>query len=170
MSAYEISSIIPLWLDGKEVTTTSTFDVISPVDNKVVHKSSAASSEDAIKAIESSQKAFESWSQTKPTERRDIFLRAAEIFKKRKQELHEYAEAETGLPEMVSNTGFDLAYQNCIEIAGLVNAVHGEIIPSTEPGKSALMFKEPYGVILSIGPWNSPYVLGFRACLQPLAM
>ncbi|KAJ5982629.1 vanillin dehydrogenase [Penicillium sp. IBT 35674x] len=142
----------------------------SPVDRKVKHKSSAASSEDAIKAIESAQKAFESWSQTKPTERRDIFLRAAEILIKRKQESHSYAAAETGLPELVSNTGFNLTYQSCIEIAGLINAIRGEVIPSTGQGSSALMYKEPYGVILSIGPWNSPYVLGFRAVLQPLAM
>ena len=39
-----------------------------------------------------------------------------------------------------------------------------------DEGKSAMIFREPYGVILSITPWNAPYILGLRACLAPLAM
>ncbi|GAM36622.1 hypothetical protein TCE0_018r05846 [Talaromyces pinophilus] len=33
-----------------------------------------------------------------------------------------------------------------------------------------MVLQEPYGVVLSVAPWNAPYALGFRACLAPLAM
>ena len=37
------SSTVPLWLDGKEVTTGTTFDVISPVSNRKLYSCAGAS-------------------------------------------------------------------------------------------------------------------------------
>ena len=36
-------------------------------------------------------------------------------------------------------------------------------------GQSALILKEPYGVIFGIAPWNAPYILGFRAISYAIA-
>jgi acyl-CoA reductase-like NAD-dependent aldehyde dehydrogenase len=66
---------------------------------------------------------------------------------------------------------FNLAVEGCKTIAGLLPAAIRGVVPTpSEEGKSAMVLREPYGVILSIAPWNAPYVLGFRACLGPLAM
>lgn len=170
ISAFDNSSTIPLWLDGKQVTSDITFDIVSPVDHKTLYKCSAASEQDALKAIASAEKAFQSWSQTKPSVRRDIFLRAADIFAKRKPELGHYSHTETGAPESMFDFNWNLAYQSCKDVAGLIQAMHGDIIDTSDDNMNALLFKEPYGVVLGIGPWNAPYVLGLRACLQPLAM
>ena len=61
---FDSSSTVPLHIDGKEVTTDTTFDVTSPVDGKVDWKSSSANEKDALKAVESAQKAFKTWSKT----------------------------------------------------------------------------------------------------------
>ena len=55
-------------------------------------------------------------------------------------------------------------------MAGLVSAVKGDVINPSDEGKSAMLIREPYGVVLSIAPWNAPYVLGFRSVVGPLAM
>ena len=170
-SSFNTSSTIPLWLDGKEVTLSSTFDVVSPVDHKTLYKASSGSDEDALKAIASAEKAFKTWSKTKPNERRDVFLRAAEGFKKRKDELYQYAKTETGAADGMFAFEHNLAYQACLSVAGLIQVASTASAPVVaEEGTSALIVKEPYGVILGIAPWNAPYVLGLRACLQPLAM
>jgi acyl-CoA reductase-like NAD-dependent aldehyde dehydrogenase len=170
-SNFNSSSTIPLWLDGKEVTPSSTFDVISPLDQKTLYKASSASEEDALKAIASAEKAAKAWGKTKPNERRDIFLRAAEGFKKRKDELHQYSRTETGAAESMFSFEHNLAYQACLSVAGLIQVATTSSSPVVaEEGSSALIIKEPYGVVLGIAPWNAPYVLGLRACLQPLAM
>ncbi|OQN95057.1 hypothetical protein B0A48_18884, partial [Cryoendolithus antarcticus] len=128
--ALPFGSTIPLWLEGKEITTSTTYDVISSAAGKVLYKSSYASVQDAENAIRSAQMAFELWSQTKPSVRRNILLRAAGILDERNERAALYC----------------------------------------KNGKSAMVLREPYGVVLSIAPWNAPYMLALRACLGPLAM
>lgn len=169
-SKFNTSSTIPLWLDGKEVTTTTTFDVISPIDQQKLYKCSSASEQDVQAAIASAEKAFPVWSQTKPNVRRDIFLRAADDFAKRRDEFWQYSHTETGAPESMFAFEFGLASNACKDVAGLIGAVQGTIPTSVEEGMTALQIREPYGVCLGIAPWNAPNVLGLRSCLQPLAM
>jgi acyl-CoA reductase-like NAD-dependent aldehyde dehydrogenase len=165
------SSGIPLWLDGREVITESTFEVISPNTGKPIYKSSSASVADAEKAIESAAASQEAWAATKPSVRRDVFLRAAEGFLKRRDELYKITQEETGAAESMFDFEFNLAVEGCKNIAGLIPVATRGIVPTpSEDGKSAIVIREPYGVVLSIAPWNAPYVLGLRACLGPLAM
>lgn len=169
--AFDASSTIPLWLDGKPVTLSSTFDVVSPVDQKTIYKCSSADEEDVQKAIASAEKAFKTWSKTKPDFRRDIFLRAADEFKRRRDEMRHYSYTETGAAESMFAFEHNLAYEACKSIAGLIQVASTSSMPVVgEEGMNAILLKEPYGVVLGIAPWNAPYVLGLRACLQPLAM
>ena len=169
-SRFDTSSTIPFWLDGKEVKASKTFEVTSPVDHKVLYNASSASESDVDAALKSAEKAFKSWSKTKPAFRRDIFLKAAEIIAKRKEELQHYSHTETGAAAEFFGFEFALACDAFKAIAGLISSVQGSIPTPAEDGSSAMMFREPYGVVLAIAPWNAPYVLGLRSCLQPLAM
>ncbi|OAP60067.1 hypothetical protein AYL99_05069 [Fonsecaea erecta] len=170
-SAFNVDSTIPLWLNGQQVALPETFDVISSQNQKVLYKCSSASEADVERAVASAQEAFKYWSQTKPNFRRDIFLRAADIFEKRKQELGHYSQTETGaLPSMFS-LEHSLAADACRSIAGLIQvAIASTVLTPAEHGSNAITVKQPYGVVLAISPWNVPNVLGLRACLQPLAM
>ena len=89
-------SPIPLWRDGQQVTTSKTFDVVSPLTDKVLYQSSAASADDALAAVAAAEKAFPEWSRTKPGHRRDLFLKAAEELVRRKDDLWHFCSTETG--------------------------------------------------------------------------
>jgi acyl-CoA reductase-like NAD-dependent aldehyde dehydrogenase len=109
---------------------------------------------DALTAVESAQKAFQSWKKTKPTARRDIFLEAAKIVEKRGEELGKYMMDETAASEFWGS-GFNvpLAVDMLKDVAGRIPSIQGSVpIPGAE-GKSAMVWKEPYGVILGIAPW-----------------
>ena len=168
--ALPFGSTVPLWLEGKEITTSTTYDVIAPATGKILYKSSSASVQDAENAIQSAQVAFESWSQTKPSVRRDVLLRAADILAKRKEQLFTVVNQETGAVASMFDFEFNLSIEACKTTAGLISAVRGSVPTPSENGKSAMVLREPYGVVLSIAPWNAPYILGLRACLGPLAM
>ena len=167
---FSATGVIPLWLDGKEIETRVNYDVISPVTGQVLYKSCSASVDDAQAALDSASRAFDSWSQTKPSLRRDILLRAADGLVKRKDELFKLSSDETGAADSMFGFEFNLAVEACKTVAGLISAVQGSVPTPMDGGKSAIVLREPYGVVLSIAPWNAPYILGLRACLGPLAM
>lgn len=168
-AAFNPSSVVPLFLDGKQVTTDATFDVVSPLDHKTCWKCSSASVDDVQKAVASSEKAFKKWSKTKPAARREIFIKAAQLLKQKEEEALLYSSTETGAPESMFRFEFGLAYDSCLTLAGLIPTVQGTVPTLGEEGKSAMMLREPYGVCLGIAPWNAPHVLGMRACLAPIA-
>ena len=89
--------IIPLWRDGVQADNTAkTFDIISPLTDKVLYKSAAASKDDALAAVDAAEKAFPAWSKTKPGHRRDLLLKAAEELVRRKEDLWWFCKNETG--------------------------------------------------------------------------
>lgn len=170
-SRWSRESTIPFWLDGKEVTSEAGFDVISPLDHQVLYQCASASEQNVANAISSAQKAFRTWSQTKPKARQDIFLRAAEGFRQRRDEFRHYSYTETGGAEAMFAFEHNAAYEMCKSVAGLIQVATESSSPVVDAdNSSALVLKEPYGVVLAIAPWNAPNVLGLRSFLQPLAM
>lgn len=162
-------SPVPLWIAGKEVTTSTTFDVFSPNDGKKLWSSCSASPKEAVHAVEAAQTALKTWRKTKPAEIRKIFLKVADIFEARQEELSKYMMEETGaLPPF---TGFNLTVtaENFRDVAGRAAQILGAIPQTGTPGQAAFLFKEPYGVNFGIAPWNAPYILGTRAFLYALA-
>lgn len=157
-SAFDPSSAVPLFLDGKEITTDVTFEIVSPNDSKVCWKASSASEQDALNAIASAEKAFKSWSKTKPATRRDIFLKAAQLLKEKEEEAYIYSNTETGAAQSMFGFEFGLAIEGLLTIAGLIPSVQGAVMTPSEDNKSAIMLREPYGVCLGIAPWNAPHV------------
>ena len=85
-----LSGPVPLWIAGQEVTTSTTFDVVSPSNSEKVWSSSSCSTKEAVQAVEAAQKAFLKWRKVKPAEVRKILLKAADILEERKEELMQY--------------------------------------------------------------------------------
>ena len=63
-------------------------------------------------------------------------------------------EIETGATETQSKyVNLLSSIEQLRDVAGRIVTVTGNILVPAEEGKSALMYKEPYGVILGIVPW-----------------
>lgn len=148
-----IPDIVPLIIGGKDVVGSNKFPVRNPADGKVIWEAGGASVTEAAQAVEVAQEAFPAWSKVKPAARRDIFLKAADLFAKRKDELAQYQTEETGADPRFVEWILNLTVDNLKEVAGKCSAVVGSIPFSTEEGRGAFVLKEPYGVILGIAPW-----------------
>ena len=145
---------VPIWINGKEETLSSTFDVINPSTGKPIWKSSSASKEDAKRAVDAAQAAFPAWRKTKSTVRRDIFLKAADILESRAEAYGEYMQLETG-SEAGFSTHFNIPTSVSMlrDIAGRIITITNYMPECAEEGRSAMVLKEPYGVVLGIAPW-----------------
>ena len=146
--------VVPNWIDGKEEQGSSTFDVITPHDNKPCWKAAGTSIEDAVRAIESSQTAFRSWSSTKPAIRTKILLRAADILETKAEYYAGFMATEMGAEQGVAQFFVvPLAVAMLRDIAGRVSTICGTVPVCQGEGTSAMIYKEPYGVVLGIVPW-----------------
>lgn len=149
-----MTETVPLVINGKEEVPSATFDVISPYTNSPCWTAAAATKEDAVRAVESADAAFPAWSQTKPTARRDILLKAAEILEERLETNAEYMRTEMGA-DVGASQGFvvPLAIRMLRDVAGRITSICGSVPVVEAEGQSAMVIKEPYGVILGIVPW-----------------
>ncbi|KAI5363669.1 Putative aldehyde dehydrogenase domain, aldehyde/histidinol dehydrogenase [Septoria linicola] len=153
---------VPLWRNGEQIQTTNSFDL----------KASSASVDECNAAVDAAQKAFPAWSKTKPGHRRDLFLKAAEEMVRRKDELWHFANQEVASTDMYFAFDFNDALESLKSCAGLIAAASSQgFIPDIlDENRSAMVVKEPYGVVVAIAPWNCPCILGLRSFLGPLAM
>ncbi|KAB8232261.1 hypothetical protein ETB97_001748 [Aspergillus alliaceus] len=161
--------IIPLIVNNESVVTETIFDVHNPATGQVVDRCASASVDDANRAVAAAKAAFPAWSKTKPYDRRDILMRAADIMLSRREELIKYQMEETGAGRLFVERTFELGARFIKDFAARIPSIEGSVPSVSEDGECAMIIKEPYGVVLGIAPWNAPYILGTRSIALPLA-
>lgn len=144
---------VPFVINGEEHYPEKSFDVTNPATGKVVHKGGAASEADAFAAVDAAAKAFKTWRNTIPRERRDIFLKAGEIMQGRREELARYMMDETGCTRSWADFNLDVARDFIIDVAGRIATLVGMIPATQDENTGAYVLKEPFGVVLAIAPW-----------------
>jgi benzaldehyde dehydrogenase (NAD) len=164
-------SDMSMLINGLKVTAEkgATFERRNPLDGTVATRAPAASAADAVMAVEAAAEAFKTWSETGPSERRALLLKAAEKLEAKTPEFIQAVPAETGATAMWAGFNVMLAAGMIREAAALTTQVSGEVIPSDVPGSLAMGIRQPAGVVLGIAPWNAPIILGTRAIATPLA-
>lgn len=147
-------SVVPLLIGGQEESGPATFDVVSPYTGETCWSATAATEQDAVRAVNAAAAALPAWSQTKPAARRDILLRAADILESRLEENAACMRTEMGADVGASQYFVvPLSIRMLREIASRITSICGSVPTVEEDGQSAIVFKEPIGVVLGIVPW-----------------
>ena len=152
----------------QDAAADRTFERLHPLSGDLVTRAAAASTSDALNAVESAAKAFQTWSLTGPSERRAILLKAADIMERRTPELIEAMGSEVGAAPLWAGFNGFLTANLLREAAGLATQIQGETIPTDKPGTLSMTVRVPAGVVLSMAPWNGAGVLAARAIAYPL--
>ncbi|HEY8907374.1 MAG TPA: aldehyde dehydrogenase, partial [Rhodoferax sp.] len=162
---------LSMLINGQNVDAENgaTFERHNPLDGSVATRAPAASPVDAVKAADAAAQAFKSWSQTGPSERRMLLLKAADALEAQTPQFIDAVAAETGASGMWAGFNVHLAAGMLREAASLTTQISGEVIPSDVPGSLAMGVRQPAGVVLGMAPWNAPIILGVRAIATPLA-
>lgn len=149
--------IVPMWLNGAEIEGTYQFPVCSPKSGPSLYRAAGASEDDALRAAQGCQDAFAAWSASSLSRRRDIFLRAAEVFCARKEECWQALRDETAAERDFFEITFQQVIDMCKDVAGRVGNIAGYIPRSEDADRHAHVIKVPYGVVLGIAPWYECY-------------
>ena len=142
------------YIDGAWVNpvTPKTRPVVNPATEQPMYDIAMGSAADVDKAVAAARRAFETFSQTSREERVALLTRVVEIYKSRTQDLGAAISDEMGAP---------LAFAEKFQVgAGLGHIVATLDILKTynfeEPIGSAMVVREPVGVVGMITPWNWP--------------
>ncbi|HEY6013611.1 MAG TPA: aldehyde dehydrogenase family protein, partial [Candidatus Limnocylindrales bacterium] len=86
------------YIDGAWVPSADgrTFEDVNPYTGQVIGTVAAATRDDARRAIEAASAAFPAWAATPPAVRQRIFLAAADILERRRDEVVGLLATETG--------------------------------------------------------------------------
>ena len=159
-----------LYIGGAWVPSAGggTFEDVNPFTGEVLGTVAAATREDARRAIEVASAAFPGWAATPPAARQRIFLAAADILERRRDEVVGLLATETGC-----TFGFAMFQMGFVpglfrQAAGLAYSPVGQVIPSDVPGTFAMGIRRPVGVVAAISPWNAALILSARSIAAPL--
>ncbi|KAL8286470.1 hypothetical protein RQP46_004487 [Phenoliferia psychrophenolica] len=158
---------VPLFINGLEVTSNETITYSHAVAG-VVGSVSVCTAELLEQAITTSKAAFRGWADTPAAQRRDIINKFGDLMVAKQDFFAKIYEKETPVEHMVTFTDFQYTLGHIREAASICTQIKGDI-PTTLDNSLALVLREPYGVVLSLTPYNFALTLTLRAILYPLA-
>ena len=143
------------YIDGEWVkpnNSSSTMDVINPATEEVVGRIALGDSTDVDRAVTAAARAFESYGETTAGERIELLEKIVATYKSRYDEIAETISSEMGAPLVLAQKA-----QAAMCLAHFQQAIETLTNYKFEEQRgSALIRKEPIGVVGMITPWNWP--------------
>ena len=133
--------------------------VINPATEETIDEVTSASSDQVEAAVASSKAAFKQWKKTPAPERGEMMHALSAWMIEHTEELATTLTHEGGKP-LVENRDEMGWSASCLDFYAEIGRLErGRIVPSGEEGQLSLVFKEPFGVVAAIVPWNYPILL-----------
>jgi len=118
------------------------FDRKDPMTGKVATPAAAVTVADVDKVVEAAAKAFESWSETGPSARRALLLKAADLMESRTGDFVKLMLEETGVTAPWAGFNVHLAAGILRKAAALTTQNTGEVIPSDKAGILSMAIRQ----------------------------
>jgi betaine-aldehyde dehydrogenase len=147
------------FINGSHVAAKSgeTLDIINPANGEVYATSSVSNESDVDTAYKAADKAFETWSQTTPSERQLALFRIADALEARAEEMADVESRNTGKPRSTL-----VEYEVMVSVdqirffAGAARNLEGRATAEYAKDHTSSIRREPIGVIGQVTPWNYP--------------
>ncbi|MFZ9465857.1 MAG: NAD-dependent succinate-semialdehyde dehydrogenase [Burkholderiaceae bacterium] len=153
-----------LYIDGEFIAGggRKEQDVVNPANGRVIGKLPHASKEDLDRALQSAQKAFESWKKSSPLERSRILRKVAELTRERSKDIGRNITLDMGKPLADAIGEVVSCSEHCEWHAEECRRIYGRVIPPRLPNVRQMVLREPIGVCAAFTPWNFPYNQAIR--------
>ncbi len=161
----QLGRTYPLYIDGRDVTTDATLDSVNPADpGQVVGKVCQAGQREAEKALDTAERALQTWRDVDPSQRAQYLVKAAALARQRIFEYSAWQVFEEGKQ-------WAQAYNDVAEGIDFLEYYAREMIRLGEPqdngsyaSESNVCFYQPKGVAVVIAPWNFPFAIACGMC------
>ncbi|KIX09776.1 uncharacterized protein Z518_00857 [Rhinocladiella mackenziei CBS 650.93] len=158
-----------LFINGKFVESSdgNTFPLRSPTTREVIAEVHEASEQDTDAAVAAAKVAFPAWSALSPAERGGYMKKLAALLHQSGKELSYLEAISMGRPisTYFDNHAAASTFEHYAEVGYEVQGVSS----LNTPGFVNMTFKQPYGVVAAIIPWNVPLVFFANKAAPALA-
>lgn len=153
-----------MFVDGEWIPAQAneTYDVINPATSENIARVPKGRPEDGKRAVDAARDAFDKgrWPRMSPGERANMILKLAEFIE---QDIDRLALLETlqqGKPIKLSRDGdFAFAVDNVRFFAGAARCLEGRASGEYNGVATSIIRREPVGVVVTITPWNYPFLM-----------
>jgi 5-carboxymethyl-2-hydroxymuconic-semialdehyde dehydrogenase len=144
-------------INGKSVSSASTFDTINPATQQVLAQVAACGAQEVNAAVAAAKAAFPAWAATPATERAKIMRKLGDLIAAHVPEIATMETNDCG--QVIAQTGKQLiprAADNFYYFAEMCTRVDGHTYPT--PTHLNYTLFHPVGVCALVSPWNVPFM------------
>ena len=147
---------------------SASYRTISPVDGSVYAERRYTTDQEIARALEAAEAAQRDWAKTPVAERAEICSKAVDAFVSEAAQHAEELAWQMGRPVRFGKSevaGFEERARYMIEIA---EAALGPVEVGEKAGFVRYIKREPLGLVLTVAPWNYPYLTAVNSVMPAL--
>ena len=144
-----------LFINGKWRKTKNDLPVINPATEEEIGRLPCAGREDLDDVLASAEIGHKIWSRTGPRDRSDIIMKAAELMRKRQEQIAHAITIENGKPLQQARMEVIRGAEFFEWDAGEALRTYGRTLPARH-GHKISVHHHPIGVVSAYSPWNFP--------------
>ena len=144
-------------------------EVVNPASLEIIGRVPDRTPSEAALAADAAGRAAPGWAAAPAVEREALLLRAADLMERHREALARLITLEQGKPLAEARGEIDYGVSFVRWYAAEGRRLYGEIVPSQDPAKYQLVFREPVGPTLLVSSGNDPFAMIARKGAPALA-
>ncbi len=141
---------------------------ISPVDGREVARKSSASAAEIEAAVAAARKAQAEWRQVSIAERGKLCSAAVDAMLAMRAEIAPELSWQMGRPIRYSGGELNGFEERARYMIGIAESALAAVQPEPKSGFKRYVRREPVGVVLTVAPWNYPYLTAVNSVIPAL--
>ncbi|MEA2930515.1 MAG: hypothetical protein QOG38_2943, partial [Hyphomicrobiales bacterium] len=141
---------------------------ISPVDGREVVRRAASSAAEIDTAVAAARKAQSEWKRVPVAQRGRILSKAVDAMLAMRDEIAPELAWQMGRPIRYGGGELGGFEERARAMIALAESALGNIVPEPKPGFKRYISRETVGVVLTVAPWNYPYLTAVNSIVPAL--
>src|SRR4030095_8814687 len=141
---------------------------ISPVDGREVVRRPASSDAAIEAAVAGARRAQAAWKRVSVAERGKILSKAVDAMLAMRDEVAPELAWQMGRPVRYGGNELNGFEERARAMIAMAESALGDIVPEPKQGFKRYIAREPVGVVLSVAPWNYPYLTAANSVVPAL--
>jgi acyl-CoA reductase-like NAD-dependent aldehyde dehydrogenase len=144
------------------------FDVISPIDGRVLLRRPLASEREIADALDAAQRAQPAWRRTPVAKRVALVERFCQAFLEKREEIGEELTRQMGRPIRYSPLEVDRLVERARFMASVAEEALADLPLEPKQGFTRFIRRDAVGVVFVIAPWNYPYLTAVNSVVPAI--